>query len=169
MKRSLIACMLMLGFIGAASPQQASAQATLKIYVNMLPISGSSVDPNHQEWVDAYSLSQVFEPGLTSPCRVDFVKGFDKAGPRLWEYAATGRHLDRVEFHVTSLTGTVLYKIVLEMVMVASIKTEAGNAFGEGVGLQAYRVRWTGYTVAQDGTVTGTTEAFFDCGKNLSR
>ena len=78
----------------------------------------------------------------------------------------TGRRMMNVVFDVTTLAGTLVYKIELEQVTVAAIRTEASNAFGEGVPFQGFRIRGTGYSVGPEGTVTGTSETRCDCGKN---
>lgn len=172
MKRVLILSMLALGALAAdartALAQSDTSPNRMLIFVDFGDIKGSSTDPQHKDWIEAWAIRQSYsaaDPARTG-CAVEFVKGLDIAGPALWRSAVQGSHFKNVTIEIVTNDSlrVPIYRVEMEEVQVSGITTAGSDAFSDQVTLSVRgRFQLTVNEQAPDGSIRATHTRNYYC------
>ena len=164
LKLTLIAvCALTLALVGYVNDAEAAA------YLKFDGVDGEATDAKHKEWIEVLSFSQSIHRGDSGSSAgfsagavfedIVITKELDKSSPKLAESVATGKHIPKVEFELTSSAGTY-YKYELTNVMVTSysISGDADERPTEQISLNFEEIKTTYTKYGADGSKKGNVE-----------
>jgi type VI secretion system secreted protein Hcp len=154
-------------------------------FIKIDGMDGESQDSKHTNWIEVVSFSHsmrqppsatVSSLGGATTGRVEiddfhFVKGLDKASPKLYEACAKGTHIPTVTVEMCRAGGDKLCYMKVEMVdVIVSSVSPSGNPKGDGdfpmetVALNPSKYTWT-YT--QQDRATGQAKGQVQTSWNL--
>jgi type VI secretion system Hcp family effector len=165
MKTRLVTMLFVFCTVALFSASPAFAQADTFMLVP--GILGDSIDKQHKDWIDVFSITQTFDPGSKNinPCLVEVGKFIDRAGPKLWLAAVTGQRFNSITIEFQKPGGDLpfkFYELKLNNAVVNSI-TSTPDALMERLTLIAQTLELTFITQKLDGTPGGAVKAVVDC------
>ncbi len=158
-----------------------TASADTNIFLRMNPIQGESTDSDHKDWIDVSSVAfDVMQPNSGSGGtagvateRAEFgsikiLKKVDSATSGLFIATAQGRHFNKAEIDfVNDATNVIVFKIILENVIVQSLGSTSTNDGLEEIVSLIYGVITLEYTkINNDGSANSIDSVSWDLEQN---
>jgi type VI secretion system Hcp family effector len=133
---SFLAKMSVAIVLALAAIPTAAAAAAVDYFLKIDGVPGEAKDPGHTDWIEVSSFSFGVARGVSVPGArgaeagravhdISITKKTDRASPKLFEMAATGRHIPKVVLQVRRGGGYLTY--VLEDVMISSVRRSSGG------------------------------------------
>jgi len=153
-------------------------------------IEGESTDEAHSGWIEIKSFTQKIEqPASATASSVggataeranlspfEIVHLLDKASPKLYEYAVTGKHIPTITLELCRAGGDKVkyFEVVLDQAVVSLVEPKGASDNDEGFPLERVqfsygKIKWT-YTQQkrEDGKGGGNVAAGWDLTKNVT-